>query len=189
VREALSIHLPSPDFILMVENSSYMFVTGPNVVKTVTHEDVTFEDLGGAMTHATKSGVTHFATANEVDCIQKIKKLLAYIPQNCEDIAPVYPYAQGDEKRPKLEAIIPDNPNQPYDIKEVITGIVDDGSFFEVHEHFAENIVVGFAFLAGRSIGVVANQPAVLAGVLDIKASMKGARFVSFAMLLMCPFL
>ena len=168
------------DFILMVENTSYMFVTGPNVVKTVTHEEVSFEELGGAMTHATKSGVTHFTCTNEVDCIQKIKRLLSYIPQNCEDIAPIYPYENGDELRNQLNRIIPENPNQPYDIKEVINSIVDEGSFFEVHEYFAENIVLGFARLAGRSIGVVANQPAVLAGVLDIKASLKGARFVRF---------
>lgn len=182
------------DFILMVEITSYMFVTGPNVVKTVTHEDVSFEELGGALTHATKSGVTHFVSPNEADCIQKIKTLLSYIPQNCEDTAPVYEYAAGDEVRVKLNDIVPENPNQPYDIKEVIHQMVDQDSgsggtssadggastFFEVHENFAENIVVGFARIAGRSIGVVANQPAVLAGVLDIKASMKGARFVRF---------
>lgn len=174
------------DFILMVENSSYMFVTGPNVVKTVTHEEVTFEELGGAVTHATKSGVTHFVAANEVDCLQKIKMLLSFIPQNCEEIAPVYAYTPADESRPKLNHLVPENPNQPYDIKDVIRTLVDEdsaaggSSFFEVHESFAENIVVGFARIAGRSIGVVANQPAVLAGVLDIKASMKGARFVRF---------
>jgi propionyl-CoA carboxylase beta chain len=166
------------DFVLMVENTSYMFVTGPNVVKTVTHEEVSFEELGGAMTHATKSGVTHFTSVNEVECIQKIKKLLSYLPQNCEDIAPVYEYQAGDERRPNLNSLIPENPNQPYDIKEVITEVVDEGSFLEVHEHFSENIIAGFAKIAGRSIGIVANQPAVLAGVLDIKASAKGARFV-----------
>jgi len=168
------------DFTLMVENTSYMFVTGPNVVKTVTHEEVTFEELGGAMTHATKSGVTHFVAANETDCIAKIKKLLSYIPQNCEDIAPVYDYEMKDESRANLNSIIPENPNQPYDMKDVIRALVDEDSFFEVHENFAENIVVGFARIAGRSIGVVANQPAVLAGVLDIKCSNKGARFVRF---------
>lgn len=166
------------DFVLMVENSSYMFVTGPNVVKTVTHEEVSFEELGGAMTHATKSGVTHFTSGNEADCIQKIKDVLSYLPQNCEDIAPAYPYETADERRPKLNSIIPDNPNHPYDIKDVIDAIVDQGSFCEVHKDFAENMVVGFARIAGRSIGIVANQPAVLAGVLDIKASSKGARFV-----------
>ncbi len=168
------------DFILMVENTSFMFVTGPNVVKTVTHEDVTSEELGGAMTHSTKSGVTHFACANELECIQYIKKLLSYMPQNCEDDAPRAPYTPGDESRPKLNDIIPSNPNQPYDMREVIDGIVDADTFFEVHKNFAENIVVGFARLAGRSVGVVGNQPAALAGVLDIDASVKGARFVRF---------
>lgn len=168
------------DFIMMVENSSYMFVTGPNVVKTVTHEEVTSEELGGAMTHATKSGVTHFTYANEVACIEGIKKMLTYVPQNCEEEAPRQDYKGGDEKRPKLNDIIPDNPNQPYDIRDVINEVADAGSFFEVHKDFAENIVVGFAHLAGKSIGIVANQPAFLAGVLDIKASQKGARFVRF---------
>lgn len=168
------------DFIMMVENTSYMFVTGPNVVKTVTHEDVTSEELGGAMTHATKSGVTHFVAANEVQCIEYLKKLLSYVPQNCEDEVPRLPYEIGNEVRPKLNSIIPDNPNQPYDIREVIDEVVDADSFFEVHQHFAENIVVGFARIAGRSIGIVANQPAVLAGVLDINASQKAARFVRF---------
>lgn len=168
------------DFILMVENTSYMFVTGPNVVKTVTHENVTSEELGGAYTHASKSGVTHFAVANEVECIERIKQLLSYMPQNCEEDAPVYPYEGGDEMRPKLNTIIPANPNQPYDIKEVIEELVDENSFLEVHKDYAENIVVGFARIAGRSIGVVANQPASLAGVLDINSSKKGARFTRF---------
>lgn len=168
------------DFIFMVENTSFMFVTGPNVVKTVTHENVTAEELGGASTHSTKSGVTHFACANEAECIAQIKKLFSYIPQNCEDDAPMLPYTQGNEKRPALNEIIPANPNQPYDMREVINGVVDDGSFFEVHRNFAENIVVGFARLAGRSIGIVGNQPASMAGVLDIDSSVKGARFVRF---------
>ncbi|MDJ1499527.1 acyl-CoA carboxylase subunit beta [Xanthocytophaga agilis] len=169
------------DFTLMVENTSYMFVTGPNVVKTVTHEEVTFEELGGASTHSTKSGVTHFACANELECIQHIKKLLSYIPQNCEDDPLLLPYESIDgELRPVLGDLIPENPNQPYDIREVIDGIIDEGSFFEVHKNFAENIVVGFARLGGRSIGIVGNQPAVLAGVLDIHASTKAARFVRF---------
>lgn len=168
------------DFILMVENTSFMFVTGPNVVKTVTHEDVTSEELGGATTHSTKSGVTHFACANELECIQYIKKLLSYMPQNCEEEAPRLPYTPGNESRPQLNNIVPANPNQPYDMREVIDGIVDDGSFFEAHKNFAENIVVGFARLAGRSVGVVGNQPASLAGVLDIDASVKAARFVRF---------
>ena len=168
------------DFILMVEKTSYMFVTGPNVVKTVTHEEVSSEDLGGAHTHATKSGVTHFTYANEVECINGLKKLISYIPQNCEEDPPALPYTAGSEKRPLLNDIIPNNPNQPYDIKEVIKGVMDDNSFFEVHKDFAENMVVGFARLAGRSIGIVANQPAYLAGVLDIRSSLKGARFVRF---------
>jgi len=168
------------DFIFMVENTSFMFVTGPNVVKTVTHEDVTSEELGGASTHSTKSGVTHFACANEAECITQIKKLFSYIPQNCEDRPLRLPYTTGNESRPALNDLIPENPNQPYDIREVITGVTDEGSFFEVHKNFAENIVVGFARLAGRSIGIVGNQPASLAGVLDINASVKGARFVRF---------
>lgn len=168
------------DFIFMVENTSFMFVTGPNVVKTVTHENVTAEELGGALAHSTKSGVTHFACPNEVECIRQIKTLLSYLPQNCEDEAPRLPYTPGNESRPALNTIIPSNPNQPYDMRDVINGVVDDGSFFEVHKGFAENIVVGFARLAGRSIGVVGNQPASLAGVLDIHSSVKGARFVRF---------
>lgn len=168
------------DFTLMVEGSSYMFVTGPNVVKTVTHEEVTSEELGGASTHSTKSGVTHFACANEVDCIEHLKRLLSYMPQNCEE-EPVR-YAPDPKPSPvkELNSIVPDNPNQPYDMREVIDLVVDGGSFMAVHENFAENIIVGFARLDGRSIGVIANQPAVLAGVLDINASVKGARFVRF---------
>jgi propionyl-CoA carboxylase beta chain len=168
------------DFILMVENTSYMFVTGPNVVKTVTHEVVTSEELGGATTHATKSGVTHFACANEIDAIQHVKKLLSYMPQNCEDKAPALPYEIKNELRPELNTLMPENNSQPYDIREVIGHTIDSGSFLEVHKDFAENIVVGFARLAGRSIGIVANQPAFLAGVLDIHSSTKGARFVRF---------
>lgn len=168
------------DFILMVEHTSYMFVTGPNVVKTVTHENVTSEELGGAQTHASKSGVTHFACANEVECIENLKQLLSYMPQNCEEDAPVYAYEMGDEVRTKLNSIVPDNPNQPYDIKEVIEEVTDADSFLEVHKEYAENIVVGFARIGGRSIGIVANQPASLAGVLDINSSKKGARFVRF---------
>lgn len=168
------------DFIMMVENTSYMFVTGPNVVKTVTHEEVSSEELGGAQTHATKSGVTHFTYSNEIECLKGIRALLSYIPQNCEDEAPRIAYTPANEKREKLNHIIPANPNQPYDMKEVIEGVVDDGSFYEVHKAYAENIIVGFARLAGRSIGIVANQPAVMAGVLDIKSSNKAARFVRF---------
>ncbi len=168
------------DFIMMVENSSYMFVTGPNVVKTVTHEEVTSEELGGAMTHATKSGVTHFTCVNEIDCINRLRSLFSYIPQNCEEEAPRLDYEATNEKREKLNSIIPENPNQPYDIREVISEVIDKDSFLEVHKDFAENIVVGFARLAGRSIGIVANQPIHLAGVLDIHSSTKAARFVRF---------
>lgn len=168
------------DFISMVEHTSYMFVTGPNVVKTVTHETVSSEELGGASTHASKSGVTHFTSSNEVECINHLKQLLSYMPQNCEDDAPVYPYEAADELRSKLNDMIPENPNQPYDMKEVIEEVVDEASFLEVHKNYAENIVVGFARLGGRSIGIVANQPASMAGVLDINSSKKAARFVRF---------
>lgn len=168
------------DFILMVENTSYMFVTGPNVVKTVTHEIVTSEELGGATTHATKSGVTHFACANEIEAIQNIKKLLSYMPQNCEDRTPALPYEIGNELRTELNTLLPEVASIPYDIREVIDHVIDTGSFLEIHKDFAENIVVGFARLAGRSIGIVANQPAFLAGVLDINSSTKAARFVRF---------
>jgi propionyl-CoA carboxylase beta chain len=150
-------------------------------VKTVTHENVTSEELGGASTHSTKSGVTHFACANEVECMNYVRKLLSYIPQNCEEDAPFLPYtASKTELRPVLDTIVPQNPNQPYDMREIIEGVIDDDSFFEVHKNFAENIVVGFARLAGRSIGIIGNQPAILAGVLDIHASTKAARFVRF---------
>jgi propionyl-CoA carboxylase beta chain len=168
------------DFILMVENTSYMFVTGPNVVKTVTHEEVSSEDLGGASVHSSKSGVAHFTSANEIEAIQHLKKLLSYVPQNCEEKVPYLPYTPADETRMKLADIIPESANQPYDIREVIQEVADEDSFFEVHKDFAENIVVGFARLAGKSIGIVANQPAFLAGVLDIHSSQKAARFVRF---------
>jgi propionyl-CoA carboxylase beta chain len=169
------------DFIFMVKNTSYMFVTGPNVVKTVTHEDVSFEDLGGAVTHAMKSGVAHFACENEIECLRAIRKLVSYIPSNNIDDAPTFE-TQDDFNREdeKLNFIIPENSNKPYEIKDVIKLIVDDGDFFEAHELFAQNIVVGFARLGGKSIGIIANQPAVLAGALDIDASVKGARFVRF---------
>lgn len=169
------------DFILMVENSSYMFVTGPNVVKTVTHEAVNSEELGGATAHAVKSGVTHFACENEVACIQTIKELLGYLPQNCEEQPPALPF-DGDRTAdmPQLDKLVPSNPNQPYDMCEVIRLLTDQESFLEVHQDFAGNILTGFARLAGKSIGIVANQPAVLAGVLDIQASRKAARFVRF---------
>lgn len=168
------------DFIYMVEQSSYMFITGPNVVKTVTNEEVTAEELGGAMTHAVKSGVTHFTAENDMDCLLQVKKLLSYIPQNCEEEAPRLPYTPGDESRPELNTIVPENANHPYDIREVINAVVDSDSFYEVNKEFAENIVVGFARLAGRSIGIVANNPMILAGCLDVDSSKKGARFVRF---------
>jgi propionyl-CoA carboxylase beta chain len=169
------------DFVLMVQHTSYMFVTGPNVVKTVTHEDVSFEELGGAMTHATKSGVAHFASEDEVECIETIKRLLAYLPSNNVDEAPVVRTGDRvDRREAALDSLVPENPNKPYDMKEVIRYIVDDGEFLEVHEHYAGNLLVGFARLDGTSVGIVANQPAVLAGVLDIDSSLKGARFVRF---------
>jgi propionyl-CoA carboxylase beta chain len=168
------------DFIFMVEKTSYMFVTGPNVVKTVTNEEVSAEDLGGASVHGSKSGVAHFTVPNEVMCLNQIRDLMQYVPQNCEEKGPKNTYLTQNEIREKLKDIIPANPNQPYDIKEVIHEIVDTDSFMEVHKDFAENMVVGFAFLAGRSIGIVANQPSYLAGVLDVRSSQKGARFVRF---------
>ena len=168
------------DFIMMVEDTSYMFVTGPNVVKTVTNEEVTSEELGGASVHSTKSGVAHFTAVNEIALLDNLKKVLSYIPQNCEEQAPLVSYELTDETRSVLADVVPESVNQPYDIREVITGIIDEDSFLEVHKDFAENIVVGFARLAGRSIGIVANQPAFLAGVLDVKSSQKAARFVRF---------
>lgn len=169
------------DFVYMVKNTSYMFVTGPNVVKTVTHEEVTSEELGGASAHGTKSGVAHFASENDAVCLKDIRKLLSYLPQNCEEKTPPQKPASPDSaKAEKLDTLVPDNPNKPYDIKEVIEGVMDKDSFHEVHEHYADNIVVGFARLEGRSVGIVANQPLSLAGVLDIDASLKGARFVRF---------
>ncbi len=168
------------DFTLMVESTSYMFVTGPNVVKTVTNEEVTAEELGGASAHSTKSGVTHLTAANDIDCIEKIKRLISFMPQNCEEKAPMIPYEIGDEKREQLKSIVPASANQPYDMREVIEGIMDEESFMEIHENYAENIVVGFARLAGRSVGLVANQPVSMAGVLDVNSSKKAARFVRF---------
>ncbi len=167
------------DFTLMVEGSSYMFVTGPNVVKTVTHEEVTSEELGGAKTHATKSGVTHFTAPHEAAAIEQAKQILSFLPQNCEEDPLLLNYQNTtNEKRAKLDTLIPESAQQPYDIREAIFEISDADSFLEVQKDYAENIVVGFARLAGRSVGVVANQPAFLAGVLDIHASKKAARFV-----------
>ena len=168
------------DFTLMVEGTSYMFVTGPNVVKTVTNEEVSAEELGGASAHSTKSGVTHLTAKNDMDCIEQIKTLLSYMPQNCEDQPPMLPYEVGEEIREELNNIIPENANQPYDMREVVDGIVDRETFFEIHKNYAENIIVGFARIGGRSIGIVGNQPIFLAGVLDVESSKKAARFVRF---------
>lgn len=169
------------DFIFMVQDTSYMFVTGPNVVKTVTQEDVTSEELGGAGTHTSKSGVAHFACQNDVDCLLRIRDVLGFLPQNCEEHAPAVPTTDPSTRADEaLDRIIPENPNKPYDMHTVIRHIVDDGQFVEVHADYACNIIVGFARLGGQSVGIVANQPAVLAGVLDIDSSRKGARFVRF---------
>lgn len=168
------------DFTIMVEGSSYMFVTGPNVVKTVTNEEVTSEELGGAMTHATKSGVTHLTATNDVDCIRQIRKLLSYMPQHNGQLPATTSYTPNDEMRPALSTIMPESAASPYEMKDVIREIVDEDSFFEIHEHFAKNIIVGFSRIGGQSIGIVANQPTHLAGVLDTDASRKAARFVRF---------
>lgn len=168
------------DFTLMVKQSSYMFVTGPNVVQTVTNEEISSEDLGGAMTHAIKSGVTHLTADNDLVCINQIKTLLSYLPQNCEETSPLLPHKIKDEVRDELDDIIPEKATQPYDMRDVINGICDEGSFFEIHKDYADNIVVGFSRLAGRSIGIVANQPMSLAGVLDVDSSKKAARFTRF---------
>ena len=168
------------DFTIMVEKTSYMFVTGPNVVKTVTNEEVSSEDLGGAHTHSTKSGVTHLTASNDVTCLLEIKKLLSYIPQNNRETTPKLPYTLGDEIREELEGIVPEDTHKPYDMKSVIAGICDRESFYEIHKDYADNIIVGFARLAGRSIGVIGNQPMSLAGVLDVDSSKKAARFTRF---------
>ncbi|MEZ5316029.1 MAG: acyl-CoA carboxylase subunit beta [Vicinamibacterales bacterium] len=169
------------DFNIMVEGTSYMFVTGPDVIRTVTHEDVTKEDLGGAMTHNAKSGVAHFAVPDDRECLRLIRELLGYLPSNNLDDAPAGAATDpADREEAALDTLVPEQPNQPYDIHDLIQAVVDDRRFLEVHRHFAQNIIVGFARLAGRSVGIVANQPAVLAGCLDIDASVKGARFVRF---------
>jgi acetyl-CoA carboxylase carboxyltransferase component len=169
------------DFIVMVKETSNMFVTGPSVIKAVTHEDVSFEELGGAMTHNSKSGVAHFATDNEEECLYVVRRILSFLPQNNLEDAPMGP-TSDDPGRMDLEliGIVPDNPNKPYDMKEVISRIVDNEDFFEIAEHFAQNIIIGFARFNGRAVGIVAQQPSVLAGVIDIDASIKGARFVRF---------
>ena len=169
------------DFIFMVDRTSYMFVTGPDVIKTVTHEDVTKERLGGSMTHNSISGVGHFIAQDDSDCLRMIRELLSYLPQNNRDDPPRRASKDPiDRMDAKLDSLVPADPSLPYDMQDIIHGVVDDGDFFEVHEHFAKNIVVGFARLDGRSVGIVANQPAHLAGCLDIDSSVKGARFVRF---------
>jgi propionyl-CoA carboxylase beta chain len=169
------------DFVFMVDKTSYMFVTGPDVIKTVTHEDVTKETLGGATTHNSTSGVAHFLAHNDAECLQMIRALLTYLPQNNRDDGPAHASDDSiDRQDIELDSIVPAESNQPYDIKDVIHRIVDHGDFFEVQEHWARNIVVGFARMDGRSVGIVANQPAFLAGCLDIDSSIKGARFVRF---------
>ncbi len=169
------------DFIFMVENTSYMFVTGPDVIKTVTHEEVTKEALGGADTHAERSGVSHFSCLDERHCIESVRTLLRFLPSNNLDGAPVIKARDSAEREcAGIAAILPDSPNKPYDMRELIKDVVDDGEYFEVHAGYAQNIVVGFARLNGKTVGVVGNQPAHLAGCLDISASLKGARFVRF---------
>ena len=169
------------DFVFMVKETSYMFVTGPNVVKTVTQEDVSAEALGGADAHGMKSGVSHFTCANDVDCLLRIRDLLGYLPANCEDRPPFHPTDDPDDRADAdLDTLVPLNPNKPYDIHDVIRRVVDEGRFLEVHADYAPNLVVGFARLGGQSVGIVANQPAVLAGCLDLDTSLKGARFVRF---------
>ncbi len=169
------------DFNLMVKDTSYMFVTGPDVIKTVTHEEVSKEDLGGAMTHNARSGVAHFAADDDRACLLLIRDLMSYLPSNNTEEAPLHATTDpSDREDPVLDTLIPEDPSKPYDIKQLIRAVVDDGNFLEVHEHYAANIVVGFARFAGKSAGIVANQPAVLAGCLDIDASVKAARFVRF---------
>jgi propionyl-CoA carboxylase beta chain len=169
------------DFVFMVDHTSHMFVTGPDVIKTVTHEDVTKEKLGGAETHNSISGVAHFLAHDDAECLRMIRELISYIPSNNRDDAPVRPTSDpADRADPVLDKLVPAESNIPYDIKEIIQRVVDDGEFFEIHEHWAKNIVIGFAHMDGQSVGIVANQPAFLAGCLDINSSVKGARFVRF---------
>ena len=169
------------DFVFMVDQTSYMFVTGPDVLKTVTHEEVSKEELGGAMTHNEKSGVAHFLAADDADCLRQLRRLLSFLPSNNRDEAPRRPTSDPVDRRDAaLDTVVPEESNVPYDIKDIITRVVDDADFLEVHEHFAKNMVVGFARLDGRSVGIVANQPNFLAGCLDIDSSVKGARFVRF---------
>ncbi|WP_339753204.1 acyl-CoA carboxylase subunit beta [uncultured Winogradskyella sp.] len=168
------------DFTIMVQDTSYMFVTGPNVVKTVTNEEVTSEELGGASVHSSKSGVAHKTSTNDIECLEDVKKLLSYLPQSNRKKAEDLEYELKEEIRESLSDIVPENPNKPYDMHKVIEGIIDEDSFYEIHKDYAENILVGFAHLGGKSIGIVANQPMFLAGVLGVKSSRKAARFVRF---------
>ena len=169
------------DFVLMTRDTSYMFVTGPDVIKTVTHEEVTKQELGGAMTHNSTSGVAHFVSRDDADCLAMIRELVGFLPSNNLEDPPRRPCSDPVDRREEaLNSIVPEDPLKPYDIKDVIHTLVDEGYFFEVHEHYAKNIVVGFARFDGRPVGIVANQPAFLAGTLDINASVKGARFVRF---------
>ena len=169
------------DFTFMVKGTSFMFVTGPNVVKTVTHEDVTFDELGGADVHSSRSGVSHFACENEAEALLKVRKLMGFLlANNMDDPPEIEPSDPIDRTDESLNTIVPENPNKPYDIKDIINRVVDDGDFLEVHADYAMNIVVGFARLGGKPVGIIANQPAHLAGVLDIDSSIKGARFVRF---------
>jgi propionyl-CoA carboxylase beta chain len=169
------------DFIFMVKETSHMFITGPDVIKTVTGEEPTFEELGGAMTHNTKSGVAHFAADDEEQCLDDVRYLMSFLPQNNLETPPrVQPTDDPDRMEEALDSVVPDSPNKPYDMRDVVALIVDDGEFFEVHEHYARNIICGFSRLDGRPVGIVGNQPSQLAGVLDIDASVKGARFVRF---------
>ncbi|MHA1930690.1 MAG: acyl-CoA carboxylase subunit beta, partial [Candidatus Thorarchaeota archaeon] len=177
-----SVYSPAvTDFILMVKNTSHMFITGPEVIKTVTGEEVTFEELGGAMTHASISGVSHFASEDEDECFNQIRALLSYMPSNnLQDPPRISTEHSPDDADESIDKLVPDDPNKPYDMRDVVSKVADDGTFFEVHEHWAKNMIVGFARFDGRSVGIVGNQPAHLAGTLDINASDKCSRFVRF---------
>ncbi len=168
------------DFIFMVDKISHMFITGPNVIKAVTNEDVTFDELGGANTHAMKSGVSHFTCENEIDCFERIRKLMSYLPSNNMELPPNVDFDESEYDLSDLNEFVPDNPNKPYDMRDIINRVIDKDSFFEVHKDYAENIICGFGRINGRSVGIVANQPLVLAGVLCLNSSIKGARFVRF---------
>jgi propionyl-CoA carboxylase beta chain len=169
------------DFVFMVKDTSYMFITGPEVIKTVTHEDVTKEELGGAMTHNARSGCAHFACTDDEECLLMIREMMSFIPLNNQDDPPLHPCSDDPNRcEVLLRTMVPDNPNQPYDMRDVIKAVVDDGYLFEIQEHFARNLLIGFARLNGRSVGIVANQPSHLAGALDVDGSLKGARFVRF---------